>query len=119
KVFAEMADRLGWRPQRKAFVFVHGFNNSFEDAARRTAQIYHDVEFDGVPLFYSWPSKGKLRDYSYDTNNADQAVGYLKAFLQDLAGRGGLSTTCPYGSESSVNGQTPRHSVQCCLCPRR
>jgi len=92
QVFAEMTARLAGRPKRNAFVFVHGFNNSFEDAARRTAQIYYDVEFDGVPLFYSWPSKGKVEDYSYDTNNADQAVGYLKAFLRDLAERGGFDS---------------------------
>jgi len=88
QVFAEMADKLTVRAQRKAFVFVHGFNNSFEDAARRTAQIYNDVDFDGVPLFYSWPSKGRMRDYSYDTNNADQAIAYLKTFLSDLATQG-------------------------------
>jgi esterase/lipase superfamily enzyme len=86
-VYAEMDDRLAGLPQRKAFVFVHGFNNSFEDAARRTAQIYYDVQFDGVGLFYSWPSKAKARDYAYDANNADQAVSYLKAFLHDLAER--------------------------------
>ena len=92
QVLAEMADKLAGRPQRKAFVFVHGFNNSFEDAARRTAQIYNDVQFDGVPLFYSWPSKAKLTDYSADTNNADQAVGYLKTFLRDLTIRGGFDS---------------------------
>ena len=39
QAFAEMAAKLAGRPQRNAFVFVHGFNTSFEDAARRTAQI--------------------------------------------------------------------------------
>jgi esterase/lipase superfamily enzyme len=88
EVFAQMAVMLANRPERTAFVFVHGFNNSFEDAARRTAQIYYDVGFDGVPLFYSWPSKGKANDYSYDLNNADQAVAYMKVFLGDLAASG-------------------------------
>jgi esterase/lipase superfamily enzyme len=92
QVFAEIADKLAGRSQRKAFVFVHGFNNSFEDAARRTAQIYNDVDFDGVPLFYSWPSKGKAQDYSYDSNNADQAVAYLKTFLHDLAAQGAFDS---------------------------
>jgi len=92
QAFAEMADKLAGRPQRKAFVFVHGFNTRFEDAARRTAQIYNDVQFDGVPLFYSWPSKGNANDYSYDTNNADQSVAYLKAFLGDLAARGNFES---------------------------
>lgn len=92
EVLAEMAGKLAGRPQRKAFVFVHGFNTSFEDAARRTAQIYNDVRFDGVPLFYSWPSRGNANDYSYDTNNADQSVSYLKAFLGDLAASGSFDS---------------------------
>jgi len=92
QAFAEMADKLAGRPQRKAFVFVHGFNTRFEDAARRTAQIYNDVQFDGVPLFYSWPSKGNANDYSYDTNNADQSVAYLKTFLGDLAASGNFES---------------------------
>ena len=92
QAFAEMVDKLASRPQRKAFVFVHGFNTSFEDAARRTAQIYNDVQFDGIPLFYSWPSKGNANDYSCDTNNADQSVAYLKTFLSDLAVRGSFDS---------------------------
>jgi len=92
QAFAGIADRLARRPRRKAFVFVHGFNTSFEDAARRTAQIYNDVQFDGVPLFYSWPSKGSANDYSHDTNNADQSVAYLKLFLGDLAARGSFDS---------------------------
>lgn len=92
QAFADIAGKLAGRPERKAFVFVHGFNTSFEDAARRTAQIYNDVQFDGVPLFYSWPSKGNANDYSHDTNNADQSVAYLKMFLSDLAARGSFDS---------------------------
>ena len=71
--------------ERKALVFIHGYNNSFEDAARRTAQIAHDVEFVGVPMFYSWPSKAKTKDYIVDGNEVEQAVVYLKEFLRGLA----------------------------------
>lgn len=69
----------------EALIFVHGFNNTFEDAARRTAQIAHDIQFTGVPMFYSWPSGGKTLDYVSDGNDADQAVSYLKLFLKDIA----------------------------------
>jgi type VI secretion system ImpA family protein len=48
---------------RDAFVFIHGYNVSFEDAARRTGQIAFDLQFVGAPIFYSWPSHGKLADY--------------------------------------------------------
>jgi esterase/lipase superfamily enzyme/nucleoid DNA-binding protein len=71
--------------ERKALVFVHGYNNSFEDAARRTAQIAEDVGFNGVPMFYSWPSKGTATNYFVDGNEAEQAITHLKDFLQMLA----------------------------------
>jgi esterase/lipase superfamily enzyme len=69
---------------KEALIFVHGFNTTFEDAARRTAQIAHDIEFAGVPMFYSWPSSGNMIDYVSDGNKADHAVSYLKIFLKDI-----------------------------------
>ncbi|REG61538.1 esterase/lipase superfamily enzyme [Paraburkholderia sp. BL6669N2] len=74
--------------KRKALVFVHGFNNSFEDAARRTAQIAHDAKFVGVPFFYSWPSNASCLDYDEDGNQADQAITHLREFLSDIAENG-------------------------------
>lgn len=69
----------------EAFVFVHGFNNTFEDAARRTAQIAHDLKFRGAPILYSWPSRGagSLRAYQDD---AHAISGSEAQFLQFLAG---------------------------------
>jgi esterase/lipase superfamily enzyme len=47
---------------RSAFIFVHGYNNSFEDAALRTAQMAVDLQLPTVPVFYSWPSQSKKLD---------------------------------------------------------
>lgn len=77
---------------RKSLIFVHGFNNSFQDAARRTAQIFYDVGFVGVPLFYSWPSNGSLKDYEKDGNQAEQAIVHLKGFMRDVALRGNFDS---------------------------
>jgi esterase/lipase superfamily enzyme len=70
-----------------ALVFVHGFNTSFEYALYRTAQIAYDIKFDGVPLLYSWPSKGSLtlHDYSHDRESSGQAEPYLREFLELVA----------------------------------
>jgi esterase/lipase superfamily enzyme len=67
-----------------ALVFVHGFNNTFDAALYRTAQIAYDLQFDGAPFMYSWPSKGQLglQDYSYDRESTGQAEPYLKQFLE-------------------------------------
>jgi hypothetical protein len=61
--FKSIAASVSRTPARDAFVFVHGYNVSFEDAARRTAQIAFDLNFIGAPIFYSWPSNGKVADY--------------------------------------------------------
>lgn len=76
---------------RSVFVFVHGFNTPFDDAARRTAQIHHDLEFAGAPLFYSWPSKGELTPFAYnqDAVMAERTAGRLAQFLQDLKDKSG------------------------------
>lgn len=72
---------------RNAFVFVHGYNVAFKDAARRTAQIHHDLKFDGAPIFFSWPSRGEitLTSYTHDETNAKWSYSYLKDFLIKVA----------------------------------
>lgn len=64
-----------------AFVFVHGFNTSFDYALYRTAQITYDLKFDGAPFVYSWPSGGKVASYTYDRGSAEQAEPHLAEFL--------------------------------------
>jgi esterase/lipase superfamily enzyme len=57
--------RISSSRKKEALVFVHGFNVSFRDAARRTAQITYDLGFDGAPILYSWPSRGELSEAGY------------------------------------------------------
>ncbi len=79
-------DRAG-EGRRDCFVFVHGYNTSFEQAARRTAQIHYDLQFAGAPMFYSWPSRGGLRHYPSDRNEIQYSYRYLKEFLSGLIDR--------------------------------
>ncbi len=76
-------DKLGKSTHFKdqAFVFIHGYNVSFDDALYRTAQMAYDLGFDGVPYMYSWPSVGGLTNYEYDQNSSQQSRPYLKEFL--------------------------------------
>jgi esterase/lipase superfamily enzyme len=75
--------------ENSALVFIHGYNVTFEDAARRTAQIAYDLKFTGVPIFYSWPSQGKLLDYSVDETNVVWTVPHLRQFLADVSKQSG------------------------------
>lgn len=65
-----------------AFIFVHGFNVPFRNAAFRTAQIKYDMGFDGPAMFYSWPANGSAADYLNDLEDADLSVDGLSAFLK-------------------------------------
>jgi esterase/lipase superfamily enzyme len=73
---------LGAADKHEALVFVHGYNVTFEDAARRAAQLAYDLNFEGVPALYSWPSEGALLSYAVDANNAEWAVPHFRDFLQ-------------------------------------
>ena len=66
-----------------AIVYIHGFANTFEDAAFRTAQIVHDLDFDSEAYFFSWPSQGKIsrRHYDRDEDSVDASFLALKSFL--------------------------------------
>lgn len=69
----------------QAFVYVHGFNISFDEAIYRAAQLAYDLEFDGVPYAYSWPSQGEETAYLYDRDSADRARRYFLEFLEFVA----------------------------------
>jgi esterase/lipase superfamily enzyme len=79
-------------PQTKeVFVFVHGFNNSFDEAIFRAAQISNDTGFDGVPIVYDWPSWSKKRDYIADKTAIISSVQGIEALLTDVANRTGAT----------------------------
>jgi esterase/lipase superfamily enzyme len=87
--YADMKACVDHSQQKGVFVFVHGFNVKFADAARRTAQIAYDLQYDGAPILYSWPSQGSLTEYTVDETNVEWTVSHLKQFLLDVASRSG------------------------------
>lgn len=79
--YADLRSFVASSKRNEVFVFVHGFNVTFEEAARRTAQMAYDLKFEGAPIFFSWPSQGGLFNYTVDETNVDWAVPDLKDFL--------------------------------------
>lgn len=90
----ERVTRAVSRSSGDALVFIHGFNVRFVDAARRTAQMSHDLQFRGVPVMYTWPSRGELSEAAYraDQKAADASVDHLKRFLMSLAATPGIKS---------------------------
>ncbi|MCC6127151.1 MAG: alpha/beta fold hydrolase [Pirellulales bacterium] len=87
--YANLRESVAKSKEKSALVFIHGYNVTFGDAARRTAQIAYDLKFGGVPLMYSWPSQGKLLDYAVDETNAVWTVPHLRQFLADVVRQSG------------------------------
>jgi esterase/lipase superfamily enzyme len=80
---ADLARRGG-----RALVFIHGYNNLFDDAVYRTAQIVHDSGYDGTPVLFSWASGGRTVDYVYDRDSANAARDQLEDALRLLVKAG-------------------------------
>ena len=74
---------------RTAFVFIHGFKNNFDDAAYRTAQLAYDLNFQGVPIMYSWPSHDSLFQYDGDRAQSKISSPRLQYFLERVARESG------------------------------
>ncbi len=74
-----------------AFVFIHGYNNGFDYAIYRTAQIAYDLDFDGAPFMYSWPSGGGVASYGYDRESAEGAEPHLKEFMDLVVKQSGAT----------------------------
>jgi esterase/lipase superfamily enzyme len=66
----------------QAILFVHGYNNAFDYALYRTAQMAYDLQFDGAAFLYSWPSGGDFTSYGYDRESSEQAERYLRDFIE-------------------------------------
>jgi esterase/lipase superfamily enzyme len=81
--------QIGGAPSKDVFIFVHGFNNTFEDAARRTAQLAYDLDFDGTPLLYSWPSQGSAADYTIDEAVVGISGRKMADFLETVVAQSG------------------------------
>jgi esterase/lipase superfamily enzyme len=67
---------------KTALVFVHGFHTTFRRALYLAGQIFWDLQYSGVPVLFSWPSRGAVLDYVYDMNSAMGKTG--EAFIELL-----------------------------------
>jgi esterase/lipase superfamily enzyme len=70
---------------RRVLVFVHGFNNRYEDAVYRFAQIVHDSRADVAPVLFTWPSRGSIFAYNYDRESTNYSRDALEDMLRRLA----------------------------------
>jgi esterase/lipase superfamily enzyme len=79
-----LKSKLSNLEENDILIFIHGFNVSFASAIRRTAQITYDLKFKGIPMAYSWPSKGRVSEYMYDEASVQYTTPHLVAFLKEV-----------------------------------
>jgi esterase/lipase superfamily enzyme len=72
------------RGHRRVVLFVHGYNNTYRDALYRVSQVYDDAGLSGMPVLFSFASRGKLLDYGYDKDSATIARSHLAHIIEHL-----------------------------------
>ncbi len=82
--FQALAKELDRAKRRELLVFIHGYDFKFDEAISQAAQLKHDLEFEGVLILYSWPSRGRRLSYRADETNVKWSGEHLRNFLQEL-----------------------------------
>lgn len=82
-----VADNQAWLrthlpKNKRVLIFVHGFNNRYEDSVYRFAQIVHDSHADVAPVVFTWPSRASIFDYAYDKESANYSRDALEELLR-------------------------------------
>jgi len=85
----ELQQEIQRSPSKDVLIFVHGYNNTFEDTARRAAQLAYDLDFDGTPIMYSWPSQGTLSGYAADEGMIEVSGRSMAEFLDAVIAQSG------------------------------
>lgn len=72
--------------KNEVMVFVHGVNNTLEDAVFSLADLWHFSGRQAVPIAYSWPAVGAGPfGYFTDRESGEFTVFHFKEFLRQLS----------------------------------
>jgi esterase/lipase superfamily enzyme len=87
KAFQEtLRQQLKATGENELVLFIHGFNNDFEEAALSLAEVWHFTGRRGVPLLYTWPAgKGGITGYFTDRESGEFTIYHLKETLRIAA----------------------------------
>jgi len=81
-----LTEQLALTPRKEVFIYVHGYNNSFKDAALVSAELWHFLGRIGVPMIYTWPAGYPgLFGYTYDRESSEFTIYHLRETLSFLA----------------------------------
>ncbi|MEL7127450.1 MAG: alpha/beta hydrolase, partial [Pseudomonadota bacterium] len=71
----------------RLLVYIHGFNNEFEDGLTTTANLWHFAGRGSVPIVFTWPAGNGAGPLGYfrDRDAGTFSVHHTKEFLRMLA----------------------------------
>ena len=88
---AEVRRRLALTPRKEVYIYVHGYHNTFEDAAFALAELWHFFGREGLPIIYTWPAGYPgIFGYTYDRESSEFTVFHLKQLIRWLAEQPGI-----------------------------
>ncbi len=89
----EIKQRLAESSKKEIVLYVHGFNETFEEAAFTAAELCHFLGREHLCTFFTWPagsSGGLLSSYRKDRESGEFSVTHLKRALRSLVGVPGV-----------------------------
>jgi esterase/lipase superfamily enzyme len=90
---AELGRRLAQSPRKEVVLFVHGYHETFSDAAFTMAELCHFLGREDVCAIFTWPAGGKrglLFGYNVDRESSEYAVEHLKKTIRMIADTPGV-----------------------------
>lgn len=85
---AEVGRRLAAASRKEVVVFIHGYNNSFDDAALSTGEICRSLRNEFVCVVLTWPAggtRGSFFGYNIDRESSEFAVADFKKAIRIIA----------------------------------
>jgi len=93
--FADLAQRIAARQSRSsdqtALVYIHGYAKSFEEVAINTARLVYEIDYRGLPFFFSWPSRDSRVSYPADVATIAWSALHFEEFLDRLSRQNGIT----------------------------
>ena len=78
--------QLALTPRKDVLLYIHGYDNTFDDAAFAMAELWHFLGRIGVPIVYTWPAGYPgLFGYTYDRESSEFTIYHLRQLLKFIA----------------------------------
>lgn len=65
-------------------LYVHGYQKSFYEAMQTATLLVERLDYDGLPLAFSWPSRANPAAYVVDATNMRWAQPHLNDFIDEI-----------------------------------